>query len=125
MEGAIRRAVSAVVLVGAVACSGSDGAGDASACPEGTTRQEATGGYGDGTAADTREDAIRAELQSIDRRAADEEIAAGVVASAAGSDGSEKVEIRTSDSVVVTMTLAPQNPGWRVERSTWCAPDDG
>lgn len=124
MEGAIRRGVFAAILVGAVACSGSEGAGDASPCPEGTTRREATDGYGDGATADTREDAIRAELQNIGRQTTDEEITAGVVASVSASDGSEQVEVRTSDDVVVSMTLAPQNPGWSVERSTWCASDE-
>jgi hypothetical protein len=124
MEGAIRRASLGLFLVGAIACSGSDGGGDGSACPEGTTRWESTEGFSDGTAAQTREDAIKAELQKMSREASDEAISAGLVATAAGSYGAERVEVTTSDGVVVTMTLAPQNPGWRVERSTWCAPGD-
>lgn len=60
----------------------------------------------------------------MSREASDEAITAGLVASAAGSYGAEQVEVRTLDGVVVTMTLAPQNPGWRVERSRWCAPDE-
>lgn len=47
MEGAIRRASLCVVLVGALACSGSDDGGDGSACPEGTTRWESTEGLSD------------------------------------------------------------------------------
>ena len=123
MTVAIRWVIAAAVLVGAVGCSGSDGTDAGSACPEGTTFWDAPGGMSDGSAAETREAAIHDELQNLGRDASDEAITAGVVASATGSNGAERVEIRTSDEVVVTMSLAPQNPGWRVERSTWCAPN--
>jgi len=124
MDGVVRRVALGVVLLGAFACSGSDGEGDGSACPEGTTRWESTEGFSDGTAADTREDAIRAELENLSWQASNEAISAGVVGSEPGSNGGEEVEIETDDGVIVTMTLVAQNPGWRVERSTWCAPGD-
>jgi hypothetical protein len=124
MEGAIRRVALGVVLLVAFACSGSDDAEDGSACPEGTTRWERMEGLDDGTAADTRDEAISAELEAMGREASDEAISAAVVGSSPGSNGGEMVEVETADGVIVTMTLVAQNPGWRVERSTWCAPGD-
>jgi hypothetical protein len=113
-----------VVIVGVGGCGGSGGEKIASDCPDSTTRWEAMEGLTDGPAAETREDAIRVTLRDLGKLAADDEIKAGVVASAAGSDGSEQVGVRTSDGVVITMTLVPQMPGWRVEGASWCAPDE-
>jgi hypothetical protein len=123
MEDATRRLLC-LILVGAFACSGSDGAEDGSTCPEGTTPWERVEGLGDGTAADTREEAISAELEAMGRHASDEAISAAVVNGTPGSNGGEGVEVETDDGVIVTMSLVAQNPGWLVERSTWCAPGD-
>jgi len=75
MEGAIRRVALGVVLVGAFACSGSDGAGGGSACPEGTTRRESINEIA-GPAPDSREEAVRVELENHEMDATDEAIAA-------------------------------------------------
>jgi hypothetical protein len=42
-----------------------------------------------------------------------------------GNVGTELVKVETEDGTEVTMTLAPFDPGWAVESSSWCAPDDG
>jgi hypothetical protein len=113
----------ALLVSGAIACSGSEngGGGDAP-CPAGTTEQTAINELaGDGS--ETREDAIRAELRNIGLEASDEEIAAGVIAAEPGGDvGSEEVRIETEGGGVATMTLQPLEPGWGVERTSWCEP---
>jgi hypothetical protein len=114
-----------VLIVGVVGCRGpAEGGASASGCPENTTRSEVTESLSDGATSETREDAIRAGLRDLGKLADAEEIKAGVIASASGSDGSEQVEVRASDGVVITMTLVPQMPGWRVEGATWCAPNE-
>ncbi|HWL90255.1 MAG TPA: hypothetical protein VNP90_02715 [Actinomycetota bacterium] len=114
--------VLAGVLAAGVACSGSDGDADGSACPDGLTRTESSSdAAGPGTS--TREEAVRAELERLEMAASDEAIAAGVVASAPGeSAGTEELVVENDQGVEVTMLLAPLDPGWAVERSTWCEP---
>ena len=76
---------------------------------------------GDGS--QTREDAIRAELRNVGLEASDDAITAGVIAAEPGGDaGSEEIRIETEDGTVATMTLQPLEPGWGVERSSWCEP---
>lgn len=77
-----------------------------------------------GPGAETREEAIRAELREIGLDASDDAVAAGVVAAGPGTNvGTELVKIETEDSIEIRMTLAPLDPGWAVEGSTWCAPN--
>ena len=77
-----------------------------------------------GPGAGTREEAIRAELKEIGLDATEDAIATGVVeAGAGGSVGSELVKVETQNGIEVTMTLAPLDPGWAVEGSSWCVPD--
>ena len=66
---------------------------------------------------------MRAELERLEMAASDEAIAAGVVASAPGeSAGTEELIVDTDQEVEITMFLAPLDPGWAVQRSTWCDP---
>ena len=114
-----------LILSAAVACSGSEGEADAVPCPTGTIQRD-TGNEIAGPGAESREDAMRAELEDLGMESSDEAISAGVVASSPGaSPGTEKVEILTSEGFPVTMTLAPLDPGWMVERAGWCAPIPG
>jgi hypothetical protein len=125
-----KRLEANLVVVGLVAMtmllapcgSGADDTGNVAACVDGTTRGDAGPATIEGSPPETREEAIRAALQHLDREASDAAITAGVVSTVAGADGVETVEIRTTDDVVVTMFLSPQDPGWLVQRSTWCAP---
>lgn len=56
--------------------------------------------------------------------ASDDAVAAGVVAAGPGADaGTELVTIETDGGAEVSMTLAPLDPGWAVEGSSWCVPD--
>ncbi|MBA3738076.1 MAG: hypothetical protein H0W97_05875 [Actinobacteria bacterium] len=121
-----RDVVAAVVLSGVlavgVACSGSEGDRGGSSCPDGLTRSESSSGAS-GPGASTREEAVRAELDGLEMAASDEAIAAGVVASAPGeSAGTEELIVDTDQEVEITMFLAPLDPGWAVQRSTWCDP---
>ena len=110
------------VLAGGVACTGSDGDADDPACPDGFTRTESTSDAG-GSGAGTREDAVRTELERLQMTGSDEAIAAGVVASAPGeSTGTEELVVENEQGVEVTMLLTPLDPGWAVERSSWCEP---
>ncbi len=110
------------VLAAVVACSGSDGDANGSACADGFTRTESMSDAS-GPGAATREEAVRAELDRLEMTASDEAIAAGVVASAPGeSAGSEELVVENDQGVEVTMLLEPLDPGWAVQRSTWCEP---
>ena len=121
-EGAIRRVALCVVLVGVVACSESDDEDTGRACPAGTTRRESIDDFA-GPPADSREEAVRVELENLGMDASDDAIAAAVIAAGPGGDiGTEKADVETSEGVVVTMTLEPLDPGWTVGRSSWCAP---
>ena len=112
----------AVAIVGVASCGGPAGGEEtAPDCPDGSTRRSSTEGLSTGRAVDSREAAIKAELENLETKAPADAISAGIVASSPTSDGAENVDVATS-SGVVTMTLVPQMPGWRVERSTWCAP---
>ena len=104
------------MLVALVACSG---AGDDAGCEEGTLREDVNELAG-GSGAETRDEAVGLELAALDLEASDEAIAQAVAAATAGEDGAETVEVTTVDDVVVTMTLVPLDPGWGIERSTWC-----
>jgi hypothetical protein len=113
----------AIAFAFATACGGgSDGSGsDASPCPAGTTRRTSAGQTG-GADATTREDAVRAQLDVLALEASDEAISAGVIASAPGAAaGTERLVVEAAGGVEVTMILAPQDPGWAVERAEWCA----
>ena len=111
-----------VVIVGVGACGGPpSGEETASGCPDGSTHRESTEGISAGRVVDSREAAIQVELENLEKKAPADAISAGIVASSPAPDGGENVDVATS-SGVVTMTLVPQMPGWRVERSTWCAP---
>jgi hypothetical protein len=126
----VKRSVRAIVVGGvvtatlAVACGGAEESAPP-ACPEGSTPREVVNEIaGPGTT--SREDAVRAALQNLGMEATDDAIAAGVIASSpGGSPGTEEVEIQTSEGSPFTMTLAPLDPGWTVERSSWCAPNPG
>jgi hypothetical protein len=115
------RAVFAIVLaIHAGACSGSDDGG--TTCPAGTTARTSTNEL-NGPGFEEREDAIRAELENLDLSANGEAITTGVVQAEPGERaGTEVATIETDDGSVATMTLAPLDPGWAVEASTWCAP---
>ena len=114
-----------VLALGAITCSGSGDDVDTGSCPEGTIQWTSTNDLS-GPGAETREEAIRAELREIGLEATDDAVAAGVVAAGPGGNvGTELVKIETDDGTEVTMTLAPLDPGWAVEGSSWCAPDDG
>ena len=66
---------------------------------------------------------MRAELERLEMGASDEAIAAGVVASAPGeSPGTEELVVENDQGVEITMVLTPLDPGWAVQRSTWCDP---
>jgi hypothetical protein len=112
--------VATALLLGSVACS-DDASTDGVECPDGTTLRTSTNEpAGDGF--ETRGEAIRAELQEIGLEASDEAITAAVVAAGPGGEaGTELVEVRTEEGSVVSMTLAPLDPGWAVETSSWCA----
>ena len=113
------------LALGAIACSGSGGVAEGEPCPAGTTERTSTNELS-GPGAETRDEAIRAELEAIGLDASDGAVAAGVVAAAPGGDaGTELVKIETDGGAEVSMTLAPLDPGWAVEGSSWCAPDDG
>ena len=115
--------LSVVLALAAIACSGSGSDADGESCPAGMTERTSTNELG-GPGADTREEAIRAELKEIGLDATDDAIAAGVVAAGpGGSVGTELVKVETENGIEVTMTLAPLDPGWAVEGSSWCVPD--
>ena len=117
-----RLTVSTVVVLGAIGCSGEEG--DAG-CGEGFTLRSSTNEV-EGPGADTREDAIRAELAGLGFEASDEAIAEGVVnsAPAASPPGHEVVSVATAEGLDVEMTLTPLDPGWAVHGSSWCVPGD-
>jgi hypothetical protein len=102
------------MLVALVACSG---AGD-DGCEEGTAREDVNDLSG-GSGAETRNEAVGLTLGELDLEASDDAIAQAVAAATAGEGGAETVEVTTTDGVV-TMTLVPLDPGWGIERSTWC-----
>ena len=115
-------AILAVMVMATGACSDQV---DGSGCPEGTTEREAINDLA-GPGAPTREDAVRAELQNLGMDATDDAVTAGVVAAGPGGNaGTELVTVETENGTEVTMTLAPLDPGWAAESSSWCAPDDG
>ena len=117
--------MAVALALGAIACSRSGGDADSESCPAETIERTSTNGSS-GPGAETREEAIRAELEAIGLDASDDAIAAGVVAADPGGDGgTELVKIETDGGAEVSMTLAPLDPGWAVEGSSWCAPDDG
>jgi hypothetical protein len=117
--------IAVALALGAIACSGSGGDAVSGSCPPGTTERTSTNELS-GPGAETREEAIRAELEAIGMDASDDAVAAGVVAAGPGGDaGTELVKIKTDGGAEVSMTLAPLDPGWAVGGSTWCAPDDG
>jgi hypothetical protein len=117
--------IAVALALGAIACSGSGGDADGESCPAGTTERTSTNELS-GPGAETRAEAIRAELDAMGLDASDDAVAAGVVAAGPGSDaGTELVKIETDGGAEVSMTLAPVDPGWAVEGSSWCAPDDG
>jgi len=109
-----------VAALGLVGCGGSssDGATD---CPDGTALQETAGGLPQGDAVETRDAAVELELEHLGADASDDAVTAGIVASVLAAEGVEQVVIESADGAI-TMLLAPQMPGWRVERSTRCAP---
>ena len=117
-----RLSVPALVVLGALGCSGQDGG---SGCGEGFTERSRTNEV-DAPGADTREDAIRAELVRLGFEASDVAIAGAVVNSkpAAGDSGREAVSVSTSEGIDIEMTLAPLDPGWAVDGSSWCVPGD-
>ena len=120
MRDVVGKVILAGVLAAGVACSGSEGDPGGSSCPDGFTRSESSSGAV-GAGAATREEAVRAELARLEMPASDEAIAAGVVASAPGeSAGTEELILETDQEVEITMFLAPLDPGWAVQRSTWC-----
>ncbi len=116
--------IGALVVAGtiAVGCGGNQqGAG--SRCPDGTVGRTTTNTVAR-PGAGSREAAVQAELQRLGLEATDDAIAAGVIASSAGSSpGTEEIEVQTLEGDPITMTLAPLDPGWAVEASRWCAPD--
>jgi hypothetical protein len=115
--------MAVALALGAIACSGSGGDADGESCPAGTTERTSTNGSS-GPGAETREEAIRAELEEIGLDVTDDAIAAGVVAAGpGGSVGTELVKVEMENGIEVTMTLAPLDPGWAVEGSSWCVPD--
>jgi hypothetical protein len=113
--------LTALVAVLGIGCS-DEGSTTGSACSAETTERTSTNDLAGGGHL-TREDAIRAELQAIGLEASDEAITAGVVGAGPGEiAGTEVVTIEMENGASATMTLAPLDPGWGVERSTWCAP---
>lgn len=127
MRRLLIRALTAVVVLG-ISTAGGCGerpeaeAPSVAACPEGTTQWSASTGFSEGTPAETRDEAVRRELESLRMKASKNAIAAAVIASSQGAAGTEEIVVPTSGGVDVTMTLAPLDPGWGVERSEWCAP---
>jgi hypothetical protein len=115
-------ALAVLVAFLGIGCSDEDPA-TGPACPAGTTERTSSNELA-GEGQPTREDAIRAELQNLGLEASDEAITAGVVAAGPGENaGTEVVTIEMRDGTSATMTLAPLDPNWAVESSTWCAPD--
>lgn len=113
------------LALGAIACSGSERDDDGGSCPGGTIERTSTNELSS-PGAETREEAIRAELKAIGLDASNDAIAAGVVAAGPGGNvGTELVKVEAEGGIEVTLTLAPLDPGWAVEGSSWCAPDDG
>jgi hypothetical protein len=107
-----------------VACSGSEDDAEGAPCPAGTIRRTSTNEL-EGPGAATREEAVQDELANLDMESSDQAIAAGVIASSPGSSpGSEEIQVPLREGLPVTMTLIPLDPGWAVEGSTWCAPDE-
>lgn len=122
----LKKLGGALVVLAATAAVGSCGgppAGETttSGCPDGSTRRESDGLSTH--ALESREAAIRLQLKNLGEEASDDAIAAGIVRSSQDASGGENVEVQTS-SGLVTITLLPQMPGWKVARSTWCAPDE-
>ena len=125
----MKRAVSIVIVLGLLAAAGAIAAGAMSGddpvpsgCPEGTTGWSSINEFA-GPPPDSREEAVRVELENLAMDATDEAIAAAVIAAGPGGNvGTEKTEVETSQGVVVTMTLEPMDPGWAVGGSSWCAP---
>jgi len=107
------------VILGAIACS----AGGGSGCPDGFSGRSSPNEV-DGPGTDTREDAVRAELEDLGFEASDEAIADAIVNArpAASPPGHEAVSVRTTEGLDVEMTLAPLDPGWTVDGSSWCEP---
>ena len=116
-----RLSVSLVIAIWALSCSGSDEDGSGS-CPEGfTPTRSMNEAGGDGMA--TRDEAVSAELERLQAQASDEAIGAAVAAGQPGPNpGTERVVVDTDEFGEVTMILAPLDPGWTVERSSWCGP---
>jgi hypothetical protein len=121
--GTLVRVAFALLFTGAIACSGSDGDGDG--CPEGTVERSSTNDATD-RGAETREDAIRAELEDLELAATDDAIVAAVIAGSPGaSAGTERVRIATvPETGSITMVLDPLEPGWAVRSTSYCVPDD-
>jgi hypothetical protein len=130
MELPMKRAVSIVLVLGLIGAAGAlaagamgDGEPVPSRCPEGTTERSSIGEFA-GPAPDSREEAVRVELENLGMDASDGAIAAAVIAAGPGGNvGTEKAEVETSQGVLVTMTLKPLDPGWTVGGSSWCAPN--
>jgi hypothetical protein len=127
----MKRVGSIVVVLGLIGSAGAiaaatmnDDSANSSTCPDGTTEWSSINELA-GPGAASMEDAVRIELESHQMDASDDAIAAAVgAAGSAGNVGDGTVVVETSEGVRVSMTLTPLNPGWAVEASSWCAPND-
>ena len=121
----MKRAISIVVVLGliGVACSNDSGLPPegSTGCGDGFTEGSSTNEV-EGPGADTREDAIRAELFNLGFEASDEAIGDAIAGAvpAASPRGDVGVFLDTSDGLEVFMTLTHLDPGWAVEGSSWC-----
>jgi hypothetical protein len=70
---------------------------------------------------ESRDAAVKAEIDRLEIDITDDVIAAAIVRSSPAANSAEIVTIDTATGPV-TMTLAPQMPGWRVETVSWCEP---
>jgi hypothetical protein len=120
MRTLARLSVSAAAVLGAIGCSGQEGD---PGCGDGFTGQSRTNEV-ERPGAETRDDAIRAELEELRFEASDEAVTDAVVNAIPVADppGHEAVSVRTSEGFDVEMTLTPLDPGWAVDGSSWCEP---
>ena len=115
-----------IVLASVLTCvvAGSCGSGDvteggASKCPAGSRMHEAVPSTAQ--ILESRDAAVRTEMDRLEVDVTDDVIAAAIVHSSPAPNSAEVVTIDTATGPV-TMTLAPQMPGWRVEAVSWCEP---
>ena len=121
----MRLFVSALVVLGGVTCASDAGPSQegSTGCGDGLTEHSSTIEV-QGPGADTKEDAIRAELLHLGFEVSDEAIGDAIAGAvpAASPRGDVGVFMDTSEGFELFMTLTPVDPGWAVEGSSWCVP---